>query len=81
MAREDITTEINEILTIRQAEGNCEKVKLLTNSKGSSFSLIMADAFPTTTAARVELMLNNVPCFFPNIANAVNPNLDTSDDS
>ena len=82
MAREDITTEINEILTIKQAEGNCEKVKLVTHSKGSSFSLIMADAFPTTTAARVELMLNNTPCFIPNIALVVNQNLDdTSADS
>ena len=68
-------------MTIRQGEGNCEKVKLVTQGKGATFSLIMADAFPTTTAARVELMINNTPCFFPNIAFSVNPNLDTSDDS
>ena len=68
-------------MTIRQDEGNCEKVKLLTVSKGATFSLIVADAFPTTTAARVELLLNNAPCFFPNILNVVNPLLDTSDDS
>ena len=73
--------EINEILTTRQAEGNCEKVKLVNHSKGSAFSLIVADAFPTTTAANVELMVNNTPCFFANIINVVNPSLDTSTDS
>ena len=81
MAKQDMTAQINEIMKIRQSEGNCEKVKLVTHSKGASFSLIVADAFPTTTAARVELLLNNTPCFFPNIANVVNPLLDTSDDS
>ena len=63
-------------MTIRQGEGKCEKVKLLNHSKGAAYSLIVADAFPTTTAARVELMLNNTPCFFPNNAIVVNQNLD-----
>ena len=41
----------------------------------------MADMFPTTTAARVESMINNTPCFFLPFDFFVNPELDTSADS
>ena len=77
----DIPALVNFILTTRKAENSCQKVNLVTHSSGGAFSLIAANAFPTTTSERVQQIISNVPCFFGNRALAVNPNPSSDSDS
>ena len=50
----DLPAMINEILATRQVDNQCQKVNLVSHSSGGAFSLITANAFPTTTSERVQ---------------------------
>ena len=51
----DVPAMIDEILAVRKDEDGttCQKVSVLTHSKGSTYALIAANAFPTTAEARI----------------------------
>jgi len=51
----DVPAMIDEILAVRKVEdpNTCQKVNVVTHSKGSTYSLIAANAFPTTAEARI----------------------------
>jgi len=49
----------------RGAEDSCKKVSIVSHSKGSPFSLIALNEFPTTASERVQTLVNHTPCFIP----------------
>ena len=81
MAKEDIPAAINVILTTRQDEGSCQKVKVVTEGSAGALLSIVLNDLPESSSAYIEHAINSGLCPVPPRALAVNPSPAESEES
>ena len=64
MATQDIPAMINKILTQRQVNSECQKVRIVSHDKGGNYAMITMNELPTTSQANIQSLIAENPCFF-----------------
>lgn len=81
LSKTDIPASINEILTTRQAEDSCQKVKVITHSTGGGYLTVTLNDLATSSESYIDSALNQGLCAIYNRALTVNPNLEQPEDA